>query len=274
MDFVEEYFADISQIESSESKSPEKERELEEEIPVDPEQETNVQAEDVVRIAATAIRNAGLGAVAKFFSENPFADNINPGTKNGLSLFNAAATAVPNNKRIDLSTNISPKILDLLEDLNIRYQWLPLTQSVPNGLAAGRPTNQNILKHFGLLQFDNLKHYTFGYYGINPNTGNAPDANNMDIADLDPAADANHHPAFYKRVRSNMIFTAIKNNLTADLWRRLLLKKEQFTWKKSNGTEVVDGTTLIWVILRLLKSTRNVGVQYEIKSIEQAILSK
>eukprot|EP00957_Ditylum_brightwellii_P067536 5127105-Ditylum_brightwellii.AAC.1 len=60
-----------------------------------------------------------------------------------------------------------------------------------------------------------------------------------------------------------MIATAIKNNLTLESWCHLMLKKEEFTWIKSDRTEVFDGPTLIWVILATLKPTRNVGVQSE-----------
>eukprot|EP00957_Ditylum_brightwellii_P007645 578050-Ditylum_brightwellii.AAC.1 len=52
-----------------------------------------------------------------------------------------------------------------------------------------------------------------------------------------------------------------------------MLKKEEFTWTKLDGTEVFDGPTLIWVILATLKPTRNVGVQSEMCAIESAKLS-
>eukprot|EP00957_Ditylum_brightwellii_P121275 9248439-Ditylum_brightwellii.AAC.1 len=71
-----------------------------------------------------------------------------------------------------------------------------------------------------------------------------------------------------------MIATAIKNNLTLESWRQLMLKKEEFTWTKLDGTEVYDGSTLIWVILTTLKPTRNIGVQSKIHSIESAKLSR
>eukprot|EP00957_Ditylum_brightwellii_P130280 9938035-Ditylum_brightwellii.AAC.1 len=52
-----------------------------------------------------------------------------------------------------------------------------------------------------------------------------------------------------------------------------MLKKKEFTWTKSDGTEVFDRPTLIWVILTILKPTRNVGVQSEICVIKSAKLS-
>eukprot|EP00957_Ditylum_brightwellii_P126261 9625964-Ditylum_brightwellii.AAC.1 len=66
---------------------------------------------------------------------------------------------------------------------------------------------------------------------------------------------------------------AIKNNLTSKSWRFLMLKKEEFSWTKTDGTEVFDGPILIWVILTTLKPTRNVGVQVEVKAIALAKLS-
>eukprot|EP00957_Ditylum_brightwellii_P180106 13719384-Ditylum_brightwellii.AAC.1 len=86
----------------------------------------------------------------------------------------------------------------------------------------------------------------------------------MNIADITPSMSNAHKRIYYKRVWSNMIATAIKNNLTLESWHHLMLKQEEFTWTKSDGIEVFDGPTLIWVILTTLKPTRNVGVQSEI----------
>eukprot|EP00957_Ditylum_brightwellii_P130270 9937291-Ditylum_brightwellii.AAC.1 len=52
-----------------------------------------------------------------------------------------------------------------------------------------------------------------------------------------------------------MIATAIQNNLTSKSWCRLMLKKEEITWKKSDGIDV------------------NIGVQSGICAIELAKLS-
>eukprot|EP00957_Ditylum_brightwellii_P095274 7256581-Ditylum_brightwellii.AAC.1 len=70
-----------------------------------------------------------------------------------------------------------------------------------------------------------------------------------------------------------MIATAIKNNLTSESWRCLMLKKEEFTWTKLDGIEVFNRHTFIWVILTTLKPTRNVDVQSKICAIESAKLS-
>eukprot|EP00957_Ditylum_brightwellii_P134347 10242701-Ditylum_brightwellii.AAC.1 len=70
-----------------------------------------------------------------------------------------------------------------------------------------------------------------------------------------------------------MIATAIKNHVSANSWRCLMLKKEQFTWTKGNGSEVYDRPSLIWVILTFLKPTRNVCIQTEINGINNAKLA-
>eukprot|EP00957_Ditylum_brightwellii_P068620 5209887-Ditylum_brightwellii.AAC.1 len=118
-----------------------------------------------------------------------------------------------------------------------------------------------------------MKCHTHCYFGDNAMMDNVPALDTMDITDITPSIDDAHKRTFYKRVRSNMIATAIKNNLTLESWHCLMLKKEEFTWTKSDGTEVFDGPTLIWVVLTTLKPTRNIGVQSEICNIEFAKLS-
>eukprot|EP00957_Ditylum_brightwellii_P190851 14530564-Ditylum_brightwellii.AAC.1 len=88
--------------------------------------------DQIAAIAAAAINAAGLGANAETFSDNPFADNINLVTKNGLVLFNAATPSVPLDKQIDLTTKNSQKVIDLFNDFNTRYQWIKLTKQVPD----------------------------------------------------------------------------------------------------------------------------------------------
>eukprot|EP00957_Ditylum_brightwellii_P024159 1821395-Ditylum_brightwellii.AAC.1 len=83
-----------------------------------------LNANQVTAIKAAAINAAGLEKTTETFSENPFADNINLSTKNGLALFSAATLAVSNDIHLDLSTKNSQNILDLLKDLNVRYQWI------------------------------------------------------------------------------------------------------------------------------------------------------
>eukprot|EP00957_Ditylum_brightwellii_P152226 11589525-Ditylum_brightwellii.AAC.1 len=56
-------------------------------------------------------------------SENPYSEDINPGTKQGLTLFNVATPLIDSDKWIKLSTKNFQKIMDLFGDLTTRHQW-------------------------------------------------------------------------------------------------------------------------------------------------------
>eukprot|EP00957_Ditylum_brightwellii_P080178 6098253-Ditylum_brightwellii.AAC.1 len=93
--------------------------------------------DQIAVIAAAAINATGLGANAETFSDNPFVDNIKPGTKNCLALFNDATPSVPLDKRIDLTTTNSQKVMDIFDNLNTRYQWIKLMKQVPDRESGG-----------------------------------------------------------------------------------------------------------------------------------------
>eukprot|EP00957_Ditylum_brightwellii_P068413 5194096-Ditylum_brightwellii.AAC.1 len=71
-----------------------------------------------------------------------------------------------------------------------------------------------------------MKRHAYRYFGDDATKDNVPASDAMDIADIMPSTDNAHKRIFYKRVRSNMITTSIKNNLTSESWRYLMLKKE------------------------------------------------
>eukprot|EP00957_Ditylum_brightwellii_P037600 2843709-Ditylum_brightwellii.AAC.1 len=61
-----------------------------------------------------------------------------------------------------------------------------------------------------------MKCHTHHYFGDDTMMDNVPALDAMDIADITPSTDDAHKRIFYKIVRSNMIATAIKNNLTLE----------------------------------------------------------
>eukprot|EP00957_Ditylum_brightwellii_P090037 6857183-Ditylum_brightwellii.AAC.1 len=83
-----------------------------------------------------------------------------------------------------------------------------------------------------------------------------PASDVMVIADITPDTDNDH-----------------RDHVSTNSWQRLMLKKEQFTWTKGDGSKVYDRPSLIWVILMSLKLTQNVGVQAEINVINNAKLA-
>eukprot|EP00957_Ditylum_brightwellii_P165000 12562432-Ditylum_brightwellii.AAC.1 len=48
----------------------------------------------------------------------------------------------------------------------------------------------------------------------------------------------------------------IKNHVTSGSWQRLMLKEEQFTWLKMDGTEVYNGPFLIWVKINAINNAK------------------
>eukprot|EP00957_Ditylum_brightwellii_P177249 13502846-Ditylum_brightwellii.AAC.1 len=71
-----------------------------------------------------------------------------------------------------------------------------------------------------------MKCHAHCYFGDNTATDNVPASDAIFIADITLSTDNVHKRIFYKRVWSNMIATAIKNNLTLESWHCLTLKKE------------------------------------------------
>eukprot|EP00957_Ditylum_brightwellii_P098684 7516971-Ditylum_brightwellii.AAC.2 len=68
-----------------------------------------------------------------------------------------------------------------------------------------------------------MKHHANQYFSADETTDDVPTLDAMDIADITPNTDNAHKRIFYKRVRSNMIATAIKNNLNSESWPHLML---------------------------------------------------
>eukprot|EP00957_Ditylum_brightwellii_P054149 4101563-Ditylum_brightwellii.AAC.1 len=91
-----------------------------------------LSADQIAVIAAVAINAAGLETNTETFSDNSFADNINPGTKNCLALFNVATPLVSSDKKIKLTMKHTQKVMELFDDFNTRFHWIKLTKQVPD----------------------------------------------------------------------------------------------------------------------------------------------
>eukprot|EP00957_Ditylum_brightwellii_P018775 1411324-Ditylum_brightwellii.AAC.1 len=70
-----------------------------------------------------------------------------------------------------------------------------------------------------------MKCHAYCYFGDDAMVDDILALDAMDIADTTPSTDDAHKRIFYKRVWSNAIATAIKNNLTLESWHHLMLKK-------------------------------------------------
>eukprot|EP00957_Ditylum_brightwellii_P004739 360240-Ditylum_brightwellii.AAC.1 len=148
--------------------------------------------DQIAAIAAAAIQAAGLTPGEQSFLDNPFADEINPATKNRLLRFNAATAAVASEKRISMETKNLQKCLDFFEDQNTRYQWISLTKSVPDKASTNSPTDCDLLKQHGLLSLGAMKHHVHRYYGDDATTNDVPALDSIDIADITPNTENAH----------------------------------------------------------------------------------
>eukprot|EP00957_Ditylum_brightwellii_P162918 12405924-Ditylum_brightwellii.AAC.1 len=97
------------------------------------------------------------------------------------------------------------KLLDSLEDNNTRYQWITLTNKIPDKASTDSPKNQNLLKQYGLLSLKAMKCHANRSFRDNATTVNAPASDLMNIMDITPNTDNNHKKIFFNRVRFNMI---------------------------------------------------------------------
>eukprot|EP00957_Ditylum_brightwellii_P151139 11508079-Ditylum_brightwellii.AAC.1 len=107
----------------------------------------------------------------------------------------------------------------------------------------------DLLTQYNQLTLGNLKRHTNRYYSRNLFAATVPATPAMQVVVLDPANDTDHRKCFYQR-------------------------KEKFEWMKPDGSKVIDGPTLAWVILTYVKLSSNVGVDKEVKMIKAAIMAQ
>eukprot|EP00957_Ditylum_brightwellii_P003444 261138-Ditylum_brightwellii.AAC.1 len=93
--------------------------------------------QNIFQMALQVVRAAGLSSST--FSENHYSEYINPGNNQGLTLFNAATPFINSDKQITKNTQ---KIMDLLEDLKTRHQWVKIIHQIPNKASTDNPTDQ------------------------------------------------------------------------------------------------------------------------------------
>eukprot|EP00957_Ditylum_brightwellii_P111893 8533288-Ditylum_brightwellii.AAC.1 len=133
-----------------------------------------LSADQIAAFAAAAIQSAELTPGEQIFLDNPFANAINPATKNRLSLFNTATAAVASEKRILMDTKNLQKLFNFFEDQNKRYQWISLTKSVPDKAFTDSPTNCDLLKQYGLVSLKAMKYHVHRYFGDDATTDDVP----------------------------------------------------------------------------------------------------
>ena len=76
----------------------------------------------------------------------------------------------------------------------------------------------------------------------------------LNIANIDPAANAAQRPQFFRRTRSVMIAKRIEASLDQASLQSLMLERQAFVWK-ANGTVHYDGPRMLFLILSKTNSS-------------------
>eukprot|EP00957_Ditylum_brightwellii_P166033 12641481-Ditylum_brightwellii.AAC.2 len=79
-------------------------------------------AADAALVAVVALQNVGMGAT-ECSSKNQYKEDINPGMKHGMALFEAAMKPVLSDQCIHITVTNAQKILNLLKDKASLYRW-------------------------------------------------------------------------------------------------------------------------------------------------------
>ena len=82
----------------------------------------------------------------------------------------------------------------------------------------------------------------------------------LTVFDIDPAGQASQRPQFFRRTRSVMIAKRIENSLSKASLKSLMLEKLKFIWTDTNGTEHLDGPTMLWILLAKINPSVRVGI--------------
>ena len=127
-----------------------------------------------------------------------------------------------------------------------------------------------MLQQWNLLNIEDVQAKANSYWGYGTTNTPAP----LIIENLDPENNDVHKTRLFKHVCSEMISKVVKENLTMNSFKILLLIKRDFNWTKYDGTTCYDGPTMILICLQLVNPSTNIGVEKYISKIEQATMSK
>ena len=122
-----------------------------------------------------------------------------------------------------------------------------------------------------LLELEHVKKQSYQYWG--PANGNdSPYV--LRISNIDPDAQVNDRPLFFVRVCLEMIEKVIQAHISKASFQYLLLEKKHFEWVGANGYQKWDGLVMLWLILKKINPTTQVGISNLKDTIEQATVQK
>lgn len=224
---------------------------------------------------AAAASTAATTAIASLKKEDPFitspyAGDINPGSSNGIKLYQAATAERDDDSKLTLKITTSKEFIDAMKDDSTKFCWGILISQVK--VPPGGSTTFSILKDFQALTIMKVRRFMGRTYYSK--TSNLTDTYfDNDMYDIDPASNDSEKKIFFTRVRANMIAHRILGSLTKHALKQVRAKKKYYTWTSSTGETYLDGVTLLQICITIIRPTTRVGVSTLKDSIRSCKLS-
>lgn len=219
-------------------------------------EEIIAQLEAAATAAAKAAVEAQVADAKKkaVYVTTPYAGDINPGTSNGIKMFNAATQSRDTDEKMQLKVSKSKEFIEAMKDDANAYCWGILTASIEiDG------EKYDILKDFPKLNVESVrKSMGKTFYSKSDEIPTVYTQNRM--FDIDPADDEEDRKVFHDRVRANMIGQRILGSLNRNSLKQLKSKKRQYQWTSSTGETFYDGPTMLQICIEIVRPSTRVGV--------------
>lgn len=205
------------------------------------------------------------------FVLNPFFGDINPGTADGLKLYNKAVSA-PETK-LSIEQQHAREIKASFENDANNFGWGPATGSIQIDDAAA-PATRSILTQAREMTLEMVQKAARRTWATltPPIVWTDPLPAVFTVGTIDPAANVTQRPQFYRRTRSIMIAKRISASLDKESLTSLMLEQQSFSWTETNGTIHYDGPTMLWFLMSKINPSVRVGISTLKTSLSSAAL--
>jgi hypothetical protein len=207
---------------------------------------------------------------------NPFDNDLDLSTKEGISIWNRATQIDPTSTRLDLIVDNGDKILTEIQTKVSEYRLarhvrIPLNgDGIPIGTRTGTSiTNftghKKLLENYHELTLEDVQ--AFACYNWGDNTATRRTVPNFVCQALDFTTPTGLSLARIKqkhqfRIHSEMLFKILSNLLTKDAMQLLMVEKDKFSFEDTEtGDEKYDGVILLKMILDDVKPSVVIDVQ-------------
>jgi hypothetical protein len=222
-----------------------------------------------VSFAATS---AAVSTAPRIWSIDPFTSHINPGSRQGQSIFLEKTKSLDKKYRIrqEDSAEFLLELRSREHTLGTIVTHIP-TQRDAHGVGT---IFKNLLTNHRNISLDDCTRNAISFYDVRLlESQKTPEV--LLMRTLDPENHAVDEAHFYLRVDSNIIFTFLKNNLQKSDYLMLMRKKEQFQFfNPTTGEIAYDGVTMLKIILDTMRPGTVIGLDNIKATLESVTLQK